>query len=47
MAATSFKRRERVVNPFSSPFAHNAWLYLTLSMAVVSIVLITVAHGLK
>jgi hypothetical protein len=32
-------------NPFASPFAHDGWLYLTLGLAGVAVVLITVVHA--
>ncbi|ETI43882.1 hypothetical protein, variant 10 [Phytophthora nicotianae P10297] len=33
-------------NRFASPFAHQAWLYLVLAFSVVSVVLITITHGM-
>lgn len=31
-------------NPFASPFAHAAWLYVIIACALVSTVIITISH---
>ncbi|KAG6623352.1 Transmembrane protein [Phytophthora cinnamomi] len=33
-------------NRFASPFAHQAWLYMVLAFSLVSVVLITITHGM-
>jgi hypothetical protein len=33
-------------NRFASPFAHQAWLYVVLGFSLVSVVLITITHGM-
>ncbi|EEY67982.1 uncharacterized protein PITG_18046 [Phytophthora infestans T30-4] len=33
-------------NRFASPFAHQSWLYMVLAFSVVSVVLITITHGM-
>ncbi|KAE9022795.1 Transmembrane protein [Phytophthora rubi] len=33
-------------NRFASPFAHQAWLYMVLGFSLVSVVLITITHGM-
>ncbi|KAJ0399125.1 hypothetical protein P43SY_007531 [Pythium insidiosum] len=33
-------------NPFASPFAHAAWLYMAFALSAAAVVLITLTHGL-
>lgn len=33
-------------NHFASPFAHQAWLYLVMAFSLVSVVVITITHGM-
>ncbi|CAI5742583.1 unnamed protein product [Hyaloperonospora brassicae] len=34
-------------NRFASPFAHDAWLYVVLGVSLLSVVLVTITHGMR
>ncbi|GLE04372.1 hypothetical protein PINS_up013302 [Pythium insidiosum] len=40
------RRLAAASNPFASPFAHSAWLYMAFALSGAAVVLITLTHGL-
>lgn len=43
-AKSDFTKQKGNQNPFASPFAHVAWLYVILTCALASTVIITISH---
>eukprot|EP00644_Phytophthora_capsici_P006042 jgi/Phyca11/539156/estExt2_Genewise1Plus.C_PHYCAscaffold_21068 len=44
--AVEWKQMHPMENRFASPFAHQVWLYMVLAFSLVSVVLITITHGM-